>query len=71
MKMRYFVAGFIFIVCSLAALIVGQPISASCREATWSVGLPILVFLLMAVPSFLAYYAGKEAAMDDFSEGRF
>jgi len=25
----------------------------------------------MAVPSFLAYYAGKADAMDDFSEGRF
>ena len=71
MKMKYFVAGFMFIVCSLACLIVGQPITASCSEASWSVGLPILVFLLMAVPSFLAYYAGKEAAMDDFSEGKF
>lgn len=69
--MKYFVAGFIFIVCSLAAFIVGQPISASCREAAWSVGLPVLVFLLMAVPSFLAYCAGKEDAMDDFNEGKF
>jgi len=69
--MKYFVAGFMFTVCSLAYLIVGQPITASCSEASWSVGLPNLVFLLMAIPSLLAYYAGREDAMDDFSEGKF
>ena len=69
MKMRYFLLAFIGLVTFWAVLSVGEPIQ--CNEGVYTWMVPLTMFALVTFPSFLAYYAGKADAMDDFSEGRF
>lgn len=67
--MKSIVLGIILGLTWWASLSVGEMTPDTKETYTWL--LPLIMFAITAVPSYIAYFAGREDAMDDFNDGRF